>query len=401
MSRYIKENELEISIERHKAGKCRVIPIFIRRCILDSFPQIKKLQGLPRDMSFISDMGEERWSHYTEIVQKINDVAHEMETERNISNSIVNNNDAVKTNIAKNIELLRNNGKIFLSTPESEEGKRKRKEFLYQVAGKMKYENWPYEIVPGIDEIEKISHKNEKERLDFFHSLISESLYSIHIIACEDELDKGIDKIQYELAKKYITASIFHRNIIWLLNADIKAKLSKEMTEEISMYPIATGNDYENIFEIIKSLDVEKEKKINELKKSFSPDKKVFMFYDFTKDHESDLRIGLKTKIEENKHFSLRFNLPNENLQKEKEDLEKCEGALIFYGAADPQWFLMRQSILFDAVKIQTKAVCIDEPEIDKKMNRDVSKNEFLTIKGKNELELGVKSFLDRLENRI
>ena len=150
---------------------------------------------------------------------------------------------------------------------------------------------------------------------------------------------------------------------------------------------------------LIKYLDIEKEKKIHELKKPFSPAKKVYMFYDFTKDHDCELRIKLKTKIEENENLTVRFSPPLSTLEREKEDLDKCEGGCIFYGTADAQWFAYRQSILLDAGFTQSKAICVDEPEIDRKIERDVSKNAFITIKGKTDMDYGVKNFLERLQN--
>ncbi len=125
------------------------------------------------------------------------------------------------------------------------------------------------------------------------------------------------------------------------------------------------------------------------------------MFYDFSKDHESDLRIKLKTKIEENENLLVKFSVPNASLEKDKEDLNNCDGGCIFYGATDSQWFAMRQSILIDAGFAQSKAICLDEPEIDKKADRDVSKNAFITIKGKGDLEPGVKSFVEKLQHNV
>jgi len=395
MSKYVRDNELEVAIKRHKSGACRVIPIFIRKCFLDNYPQIKGLQGLPRDMSFISDMGEEKWGYYTEIVQQLNDIAHDIETNRNISKSIIDKGE--KAGSAKEIEQLSDKRKIFLSIPDSDEGKKKRRDFIIQVEGKIKYESWPYEVVPGILEAEELYKKSAEEIMQSVRSMLSKSLYSIHIITSEKDLAGGINKEQYDEAQKLVMDSPFFKSIVWLLNSEIKAQLDKK----VSMNPITTGNDYDNIFELIRSLDTEKEKKLKELKKDFSLEKKVYMFYDFTKDHNNNLRIKLKSKIEENENMAVRFSLPNATLEKEREDLEKCEGGCIFYGCTDPQWFIYRQSILLDAGYTQSKAVCVDEPEIDIKIQRDVSKNAFMLIKGQTDLDFGVKNFLERLKNKV
>jgi TIR domain-containing protein len=404
-SAYIRENELNPALARCEAGECTVIPIFVRNCDVESYPEILKLQGLPAGMKFISDMEEEKWRHYKDIAQKINaiaekmgDAADEAETEKNISSSMSNSGVAgdAKGVAAENLRQLRDSKKIFLSIPDSEEGKNKRRIFISQAEDKKKYEGWPYEIVPGTDVSDEVLKDTEGGGDAFISSFIKDTIYSIHIIGSEHDLEGGINKAQYELAKKYGAGKSLYRNIVWLLGPDIKGKLSAD----VQMNPIATGSNYENIFDIIKSLDGEKEKKITELKKVFSPVSKIFMFYDFSKDHDSDLRISLKEKIESNENVSVRLSTANQDLEQEKRELENCDGALIFYGASDPGWYSMRQLVVLDAKNITSKAVCVDDPDIDRKIKRDVSKNEVQTIKGVNDLEPGVKSFLDRIQNK-
>jgi hypothetical protein len=396
ISRYIQQNELSVALKRHNDGECRVIPIFVRNCRLDRFPAIKALQGLPRDMTFISDMGEEKYGHYTNIIQHLKDIAVELEADKRLKSrtSITDKNNV---SLADKIEELTNKRKIFLSVPSSDDGMKKRRTFIMQVEGKIKYEKWPYEIVPGIPEVDQLAGKTEQQIIDSLTTAMHDSLYAIHIVSSAADLETGVTKKQYDAAQAYAADLPYYKNIVWLLSADIKATLNKE----IGMNPIVSGNDYDKIFELIKSLDSEKDKKISQLKKSFSPVKKVYMFYDFSKDHDSDLRIKLKSKIEESDNLAVRFSPPNPTLEKEKEDLEKCEGGCIFYGTADTQWFAYRQSILIDAGYTQSKAICVDEPEIERKIERDVSKNAFITIKGKGDLEIGVKSFLERLQNTL
>ena len=276
MSRYIQDNELKNAIYRHNLGKCKVIPIFIRQCILDPYPEVKKLQGLPRDKLFINNMGEEKWGYYADITQRLNDSAEELSTEKNIKRSLNDNTNPTILASAKQIDQLRNNKKIFLSMPSTEEGKKRRQQFLYQVEGKMKYENWLYEIVPGKEDVEKFYQSLEIDQ-DHLVTLIQKATYSIHFVNSEESLKKGNDKIQYDLAKKYTSSSCCSKNIIWLLNSELVEKIDTE----VKMNPVISGNDFEDVFELIRSLDDEKEKIIKELKKSFSTDKKIFMFYDF------------------------------------------------------------------------------------------------------------------------
>ncbi len=394
MSKYIRENELSVALERHKAGACKVIPIFLRNCFLDNYPQIKALQGLPRDMRFLSDMGEERFDHYTHFVEVLNDIAYDLETDRSITDAKQQVNG--KAAHAREIDDLSSKRKIFLSLPDTEEGRKKRKDFIIQVEGKIKYEEWPYEVVPGIQEAAALYKLPEAEMTVPLKALIGESLYSIHIVTSESDLAGGIGKMQYELAKQQRSATFF-KSIVWLLDAGIKNRLDME----VSMNPVTTGNDYDNIFELIRCLDTEKDKMLVQMKKNFAPKKKVYMFYDFRTDHNNELRIQLKSKIEENENLTVRFSLPDPLLEKEREDLDKCEGGCIFYGATDPRWFAYRQSLLLDAGYTHSKAVCVDEPEIDKKIQRDLIKNAFTVIRGQTGLDLGLKNFLDQLNSTL
>lgn len=392
-SNYIDAIELKTALQKHEQKKCRVIPIFTKTCYLENYPQITKLQGLPTGMKFLSDMGEQVYAQYAEIQKEIIDVAAEMVTDINIFDSIAQNDS--KSAEAKAIEGLRNKGKIFLSIPTSEEGRKRRKSFVIQVEGKIKYENWPYEIVPSINEAEGLLKETEEVIVKACTELINQSVYSIHIVSSETDLDEGIDKIQYDLSKSIHAESPFHKRIVWFLSADLKAKMDKH----ISMDPLFTGNDFESMFELIKSIDLEKEKKIVELKKGFSPNKKVFMFYDFYKDHNNDLRIKLKTSLEDFEDISVYPSMPNATLSADKAELDKCDAALIFYGASDPEWFLMRQSILVAAGATRLKGICVDEPGINLKIKRDVIKNAFITIEGDNNFDGGVKDFLARLKS--
>src|SRR5215831_4177406 len=57
-SQYINKIELITALTRHKNKLCTVIPIFVRHCSLDEYPQITELQGFPKGI-FFSDMEKE------------------------------------------------------------------------------------------------------------------------------------------------------------------------------------------------------------------------------------------------------------------------------------------------------------------------------------------------------
>jgi TIR domain len=394
-SEYINNTELRNALENHSNGTCRVIPIFTRKCNLDKYPQITSLQGLPMGMKFLSEMGNERDTHYADIQKKIEETINELlkEKEEAFPAGEDEQNDALE-----DITQLKKNRTIYLSVQDSDEGRKRRQDFMYVVEGKIRHEKWLYTIVPGIDQLKGLTNSKYIPDIETVAGFISQSIYSIHIITSEKDIEEGFSKMQYDLTAKHAMNSLYHKKIIWFLDSEIKEKLrvkDTEATRELWMNPIVTGNDYECIFKLISELESEKEKLVNSLILERSVhEKKVIMFYDFSRDHNSDLRINLKTKVEEY-NLSVRPIVLNETLEKEKEAVGKCEGALIFYGASDPQWFLVRQAILFDAKNIKSKAVCLDEPEVEKKLKRDVAR-EFQIIYMKN-FEEGVRNFVQKL----
>jgi hypothetical protein len=95
-------------------------------------------------------------------------------------------------------------------------------------------------------------------------------------------------------------------------------------------------------------------------------------------------------------------DLADEPFENEKKGIEECRGAIIFYGSgSDSVWYKMRERTILKARNIKLGAVCVDgkeDPEIEKKIDRDVSVNEILPIKGEKELDNGVKTFKQFLQ---
>ncbi|HET7896998.1 MAG TPA: toll/interleukin-1 receptor domain-containing protein, partial [Flavisolibacter sp.] len=276
-SSYIENTELKTAFENHAAGKCRVIPVFVKHCNLANYAQITKLQGLPRDMRFLSDMGREIDAELTKIQIEINEIASSLLTDINIAHSIDLQDE--KSSNASRIEELKNKRKIFLSLPATPEAWKKRSELIIQADGERNYNDWPYEIVPGVKEAQALEKMAEAERNEALASLVQESLYSIHIVQTENDLKEGTGEAQYALAKGWHPENVkpVFRSILWLLSADLRSKLDKEFC----MNTLFTGNDYGELFAKIASLDLERDKEIVELKKEFLPSKKVYMYYDF------------------------------------------------------------------------------------------------------------------------
>jgi hypothetical protein len=163
-------------------------------------------------MKFLSDLGEQVYAQYTEIQREIIEISEEMLTDKNILDSIAkDDNNSIN---AKAIEELSNCGKIFLSIPSSEEGRKKRKALMMQVEGKRKYENWPYEIVPSIEETAALILKTPDEIITALNEYIKGTVYAIHVVSSENDLAAGLDKMQYDLTKTVNSESAFHKSLI-------------------------------------------------------------------------------------------------------------------------------------------------------------------------------------------
>lgn len=399
MSPYIKNNELSVALKRHEEGKSTVIPIFLRYCNLDNHPQITKLQGYPGTNTPLLETGVKKDRHYSEIQEKINDLAKKLITRINISNSATADNGGERSGKAKEIEQLKNTKKIFLSIPSSPTGLELRKNFIITVEGKIKYDTpkWPYEIVPGITEAQEIKNDNDQHQEEQCKTMVSQCIYSIHIIDSIADLKNRFFSMQYQLAKN---EPMIMQRILWFTNAGVKEELDtldETLKIELKMLPMVVGQDHKEIFNLIEGFDILKEQKINKLSAPFSPLKKIFMFYDFENDNNNELRIRLRKKLQEDKKFTIR-DLADESIENQKKGIEECTGAFIFYGPnSNSAWYRVREKIILNAANIKGRgAVCVDateEPEIEKKIDRDVSVNEILPIKGEKELETKVVEF--------
>jgi hypothetical protein len=406
-SPYIAKNELSVALERHDQGKCVVIPIFLRFCNLEKYPQITRLQGYPGTDIPLLETGIKKDRHYTEIQEKINEIAKQMITKINISNSAAVDNGDKKSNAAKEIEQLKNIKKIFLTIPASAEGLELRKSFIITVEGKIKYDTpkWPYEIIPGIPDATRISNLKGVEQQKEIEALMQQCIYCIHLVGSATHLTHDLFNLQYEQAKRSKTESTMMQNILWFAAPPVKDELETldEATRiELKMLPTVVGPDHKAVFSLIEGFDVAKEQKINRLSVPFSPVKKIFMFYDFEKDNENELRIKLRKKLQEGKKFAIR-DLADESFEAQKKGIEECNAAFIFYGSnCDSIWYKMRERIVLKANKLG--AVCVDgreEPEIERKIDRDVSVTEILLIKGEKELESGVTEFKKILQEEV
>lgn len=385
---YINNVELITALEKQQQGICRVIPIFAKTCDLESHPKLLSTQGFPRERFLDKIKETEKSGQYVLLKNEINQIIK----------------DVLKEKVRAKLSLLKRD-KIFLSIPQSDKERDVRNRFLSEAEQKRKYEGWEYQIIPAADEIAGFYKMTEDEQAALILKLEKEALYSIHLVESETGLEEGIGKLQYDAVSKTTASGSVYQKIIWVLDGAVAEKIDKGP----SMNPKVCGNDPQEIFEIINSLDEEKKKVMAELQAFLRSRKNVFMFYDFKKDYDNETRIVLKTMIEEYKNddyknidLRLECSPPNASLKQDEKFLEGSQGGFIFYGKADPYWFARRQAILLDSPAKQAKCICIDEPGIEEKIRRDLNNKPFTTekftiIKGSAELEWGVKDFLDYL----
>ena len=400
---YIVDNELTEAFKRHEEKKATVIPIFLRYCLLDNFKQITNLQGYPDMRTPIAEAGVMKDRFYITIVQKLNETANAIIREKNIAKSQAANTGDANSSRAMQISELRNSLKIFVSIPSSPAGATLRTNFLSNAAAKIKNDLWPYMITPTAEEAAAAAGNLQGVSLNTF---IPGCIYYILIAGSAADLKSDLFMLQYNAAKQAAAMSTFNRMILWFTDPssqDGLEALEEPLKTALQQIPAIVGPGYESVFDMITQMDKGKEKTLTELAKTFSPVKKVFMFYDFEKDNDSDLRIQLRKKLQEDKQFVI-SDPADEGFEEQKLAVADCDAAIIYYGAdSDSGWYKARERIILKAgnIKIGGRVAFVDgaaEPDIERKIDRDVSINEVITIKGQKELDSRVTEFKNSLK---
>ncbi|WP_431213569.1 hypothetical protein ACQ86N_01200 [Puia sp. P3] len=250
MSEYITDVELKTALDRYMAGKSRVIPIFARNCELRRYPGITALQGLPKNMAFFHGADEED-KLLTSIQQEIDTIAGELSLNRKLASSVDDADE--KGKMAREIIQLRENRKIFLCLSVSDEGKKRRRELMYHVEGKVRHEKWPFEVVPGINSQQDPNDPDVQTQM-------KDSVYSIHIVSHPNELVEGPGRLQYDLACQRAKQQSFYRIIIWYPDASIRTSMEPSFVGELATHPNFMGYDYEDLFALLDSLEEERQR---------------------------------------------------------------------------------------------------------------------------------------------
>jgi len=371
-SNYILENELKVALEKHDNKKACVIPIFIRPCMLTYKPEIDRLQGLPKEKKYVSKW-DDKDSAYLEIAIGIDQAIKELTKEYN---SLFNEKiPEIKTERLKNnVDELKTKKKVFLAI-STDDTEKDRRSIYYTLDGKKEHEGWPYEVIPNFDDSEKLKTMSYEEQQATIKKYLEESIFSIHLINTQSENNDGIINLQYDLAKRKCSDSLF-KCIVGIKNPNPENELYKAVEEGRNTNPNILKLTNCNVSSVIDALDdliLENEKKMEALENKINPDKSVFLFYG-SGDKENQLKEDLRTRLLQ-KNYNVRESIPDyseagiDARKWEEDELKKCEGAIILYGSAAEGWFIIRKALLMDYGKIKWKAVCIDEPNKDKKFN--------------------------------
>jgi hypothetical protein len=126
-SGYINKIELSKSYERRAKNECEVIPLFIRKCSLAVYEDIRKLNGLPRNQNWLLSMGEKIDEGFFEIQEGIKNKAIEILSKKKERNSrsvrlkepvaklqVNSTSDSlISQDIMQNSELVESNDNIY------------------------------------------------------------------------------------------------------------------------------------------------------------------------------------------------------------------------------------------------------------------------------------------------
>lgn len=371
-SNYIIKNELPLAIQKHRNKEAHVIPIFIRPCHLKYHPEINDLEGLPKGKKPVSK-SDDKDSTYLEIVEGIDKVVQELTSEDNppSTKKISELKDSL---LQSNVDDLKSKKTIYLAVT-SKNLKAKRRSLFYELDGRREYDKWPYSVIPNPKEAELLFEMEADKQKETIQKYIDDSLFSINLIDTGDEDENDIIDLQYDLAKQKCSGSLY-KCLVGINSTDPEHKLYKAVEEGRNTNPNIikiTSWDVSSIVAPLDDLIIENERKIDDLKTKINPKKSVFLFYG-SGDKENQLKEELKNKLRQH-NYNVRESVPDyaevgfNPKQWEEDQLRKCEGAIILYGSAAPEWFTIRKHILMDYENTKWKAVCIDEPNKDEKYN--------------------------------
>lgn len=385
-SLYINDVELKSALDREAQKKCIIIPVYTKACNLKDprLEVINKYQGFPKNNEknrrFLSEMDDDIYSALTLIQNGIIDAVDEINKKRAIQSSAPGNKDA------KDLNDLSAERRIFLAISPMKADNEVRDRFFYQAKLRNDYRNWPFSIIPGQIAGDTPPMSQIKQHID-------QSLYSIHLFSAAEDLNEGFAREQLDYALHKFGDRSLGSCVLWLTHEE----LEKDLDVSLMGFERVVGPDYERLFDKIDTLEKLRMDKVRAIENRINASSlKTMMIYDYNTDQNSAFRKSVKTLIENKKICSVRLSTPDSTLESLKEDLKKCQGAILVYGEADTPWFLYRQNLLYEE-DLRSKAVLVCDPRIDDKMESSVSSNEFIIIREDQGVQ-GIEDFLESLK---
>jgi hypothetical protein len=360
ISDYINNIELKKALEGHRNNSKKVIPLFIKDCLRDNDPDIKSLQGFPREGRFIFKEGEPDDRVLVEVQTAIRDLARKLLTNWKLSEAAAKNDETGR--MAKAIQSHESTPFIYLAKTGNANARRNQG-FLNYAGGRISNEAWPYKIIPDKDSL-SVSE-------EILESQLKNSKLSVHIIGQKEDLMEGWGKIQFNKAKNHRLSNRFFKQIMWILDEKVLDQFDNSFSTELKQLPSVTGPDIDRLFELIDDTLIQIEKDLSKNKLDFSPSKVVMLYQDV--DHTNQSRKRIKQEIEKN-NISLFMNPLESTKEIDEELLAGCKGALIFWGESDIKWYSYRQYLLQKLKDIGIRVVCISDPDKSTKPE-EIAKN--------------------------
>jgi hypothetical protein len=182
--------------------------------------------------------------------------------------------------------------------------------------------------------------------------------------------------------------------------------LDEKLPISFKTHKIVAGTSPTILLEMINLLEKEKIEFFRKEKDKFAQQINVYMLYDYDQDHNNDLRIELKQKLENRKELWPSYGPPpllDVGTSKERsiidaqEQLKLSKGAIIFYGTTTTNWFNYWQSEIQKIYSLKKGAVCLSEPGKVTKIKRDVNNRVFLVMEDEQKLDQYITEFIQYL----
>jgi len=251
LSDYINKTELVTAIERHSNKQCTVIPIFVRYCLLDDYPQIRALQGFPKG-KFFAELKEEKDRFYIELNEAIKKEVNEIRTNASLQTTPVENKkDAESVLQQENMQP-----KIRLVHSDTVLSNMMKQLFVKETEGERKHnKDWKFEV-------EEFTYSNS------IPPSVDSSVFNIHIITSEADIATTANNIS-----NAESSDQYKKSVLWISENALEEKIPTELKSN----KIVVGTMSSKLIEMIYLLEKERQEflKTNKDNVSYFNDKAV------------------------------------------------------------------------------------------------------------------------------